>query len=576
MVAATAAGVAARADDHTAGAAMVEDMAPYELLDAAFDAWNAREWERLEPMATVLCRDNPYKGPLWNALGDARYALKKYAGAADAYAKAAQLGFHPGAALYNMGCCLALMGETERAIDAVEEAIGHGLQSRERLIREDSDLDSIRDTDAFHERILPAVPEGVSRAEGWRIDLKYMHERMEATHWDLYGNISREDWRRGVDAIRDNVESMSDDDIIFSLMQLFAKIGDGHTGVVPPMGEDGWRALPVNFYLFKDGLFVESADGRYADAVGQRVVRIGSVDAEEAYDRCATVTPRDNPQQIKWLGPLYMTVMQVLTGLDIADQTGHVDVVVADGDGNESTVRFESVPFTRDVFGRRFENKVTMRDHAPEPKPLWAKYRDQHHIHYAFEYLPDDDLVYFWFDSVRDADEGESLEAFSKRLFDFIEEEQAGALVIDVHLNNGGNNFLIKPIIDGIIRSDRIGEKGTLYVIIGRETFSACQNFVNRLEREATPWFVGEPTASRPNFVGEDNKIELPYSGLVVRGSSRYWQDSISDDERIWIAPHLVAEMTSNDYSSNRYQAMDVIRASHAHARGVATETGAR
>ncbi|MFB3084243.1 MAG: hypothetical protein ACE1Z4_12465, partial [Gammaproteobacteria bacterium] len=65
-------------------------------------------------------------------------------------------------------------------------------------------------------------------------------------------------------------------------------------------------------------------------------------------------------------------------------------------------------------------------------------------------------------------------------------------------------NFLVKPVIDGAVRSEKINEYGKLFVIIGRETFSACQNFVNRMERETNVLFVGEPTGSRPNFVGED------------------------------------------------------------------------
>jgi hypothetical protein len=266
--------------------------------------------------------------------------------------------------------------------------------------------------------------------------------------------------------------------------------------------------------------------------------------------------------------------MEVQEYLGIAEGTGAVDLVLEDADGTRETVTVESVPFDHKIYRRQFDGVVTMRDHAPEPKPLWAKYADIDSVHYAFEYLPDDDFVYFYFDSVRNHDHGESLEDFSRRLFDFIDENDVGALVIDVRLNHGGNNYLVQPIIHDIIRSDRIGDPGTLFVITGRETFSACQNFVNRLEREAEPWFVGEPTASRPNFVGEGNHIVLPYSGLDVRGSSRYWQDSISDDTRRWIAPHLRADMTSSDYAFNHDPCMATIRAYLTHHRS--QETGMR
>lgn len=558
--------------------ATAEGIAPaaVENLDAAYTAWRSHDYEALEPLIKPLVAENPYSGRFRYALGDAGYNLKKYAEGAEAYMAAAALGFHAGAAYYNAGCCYALMGETDKAIDAVEKAIGAGMQNREQLLREDSDLDSIRDTDAFRERILPVVPDGVSRVEGWRIDLAYLDRRMRETHYDLFCNISEEAWADALDAIRSNIDSTSDDDIIVDLMQLFVEIGDGHTCVFPPVADGTWHALPLDFYVFSDGVFVRKADGRYADVVGKRVVSLGGVPVDEVLEWCASVTQRDNTQQIKWLAPLHMTVTETLKHLGVIDDVGHVDLVVADAAGKESAVRVESVPLDHEIFNRRFDNVVTMRDHAPGPRPLWATYADQDTVHYAFQYLPDDDLVYFYFDSVRDADHGESLAEFSRRMHAFMREKGVGTLVIDVRLNHGGNNFLAKPVFYDLIRDDALSDFGSLYVIIGRETFSACQNFVNWIDRDLHPVFVGEPTGSKPNFVGEHNLIVLPYSGLRVSGSSRYWQDSLSEDTRPWIAPHLVAEVSSSDYAANRDPSMDAIRAYLKHRRASGDTMGAR
>ena len=53
-------------------------------------------------------------------------------------------------------------------------------------------------------------------------------------------------------------------------------------------------------------------------------------------------------------------------------------------------------------------------------------------------------------------------------------------------------------------------------MIIGRNTFSAAQNTVNMMESTRNATFVGEPTGSRPNFVGESTYIVMPYSKLRV------------------------------------------------------------
>jgi len=87
-----------------------------------------------------------------------------------------------------------------------------------------------------------------------------------------------------------------------------------------------------------------------------------------------------------------------------------------------------------------------------------------------------------------------------------------------------------------------------VYVLMGRNTFSAAQNFLNRVERWTDATFVGEPSSSSPNFVGEENEILLPWSRLRGSLSNRYWQDSDPWDDRPWIEPDLPVALTAGDW----------------------------
>ena len=537
-----------------------------DLLDDADRAYQDQNWAEASKAYEALARENPYNGLFWYRLATAHYQLKEYEASARAYEKAAALGQSAGTSYYNLGCDYALMGETEKAIAAIERAIAHGLQNRERLLREDHDLDSIRDTEAWRERILPAVPDGVSRQEGWRIDLDYLTMRMEQTHYDVYRNISREQWAGEVDRITRDVPRLADYEIVVALMRLIARVGDGHSAVrTPSSGDLQFHVIPLQFYIFKDGVFVRSAAAEYAGSlVGKRVVAIGETPIEKALELAASVTQRDNAMQIKWIAPRFLSIVEILDALDISDGIDHADVVVADASGKRSTVRLEAVPLTPAIRGDHVDGFVTMADGASAETPLWRKNPE---AHYWFEYLEQDKLVYFQFNSVRNQN-GESIEEFADRLFGFVADNDVEALVIDVRTNHGGNNFLNQPLIHHTIRSDKINRPGHLFLVTGRETFSACQNFTNQMEWETEVLVVGEPTGSSPNFVGEGNPIELPYSGLVVNGSSRYWQDSLSDDYREWIAPDLVAEMTSDDFRNNNDPAMRVIMQYLAHRAG--------
>jgi hypothetical protein len=104
-----------------------------------------------------------------------------------------------------------------------------------------------------------------------------------------------------------------------------------------------------------------------------------------------------------------------------------------------------------------------------------------------------------------------------------------------------------------------IVERGRLFTIIGRRTFSAAMNCANALEQHTNTLFVGEPTGTSPNHYGDAARIVLPHSGLSVFASTLYWQDSSPQDTRPWIAPHLPVAMTREDYLANRDPALEAI-----------------
>jgi hypothetical protein len=135
----------------------------------------------------------------------------------------------------------------------------------------------------------------------------------------------------------------------------------------------------------------------------------------------------------------------------------------------------------------------------------------------------------------------------------------ATKLILDFRWNNGGNTGLVIPFINAIISNDAINRRGNLFIIIGRRTYSAAQNTVTFLERFSNAIFVGEPTGSSPNFVGEEDPLELPYSKMVVNVSDLLWQTSWPQDQRTWIAPLLYIPPTYEAFRNNRDPALEAI-----------------
>ncbi len=404
-------------------------------------------------------------------------------------------------------------------------------------------------------------PLSKAEIEQWRQDLSYLAAEMPRRHQNLFHAMTREQFESAVKRLDARIPGLARHQIIVELGHIVAMVKDGHTGIqgIPFDPKINFRSYPLTLYLYKDGLFVRSADPKYADAIGARVVRIGNVTAEEALRAAGELVFHDNEMGIKALAPMVVVTPEVLHTAGIIKEMESAPFVF-EREGRRFTLDLK--PFSRPVpvgHGTNFLKPagwVDARDNAKTPAPLYLK--DPENA-YWFEYLPDSKTVYVQYNGVQNKLD-ESLADFSKRLFAFVESNPVERFVLDMRNNGGGNNYLNKPLLLGILKS-KIDERGKLFTIIGRRTFSAAQNLVNELDKYTNTLFVGEPTGENVNFYGDPARIELPHSGLVIRASALWWQNMDPRDRRQWTGPHIAAELTSEDYSANIDPAMKAIMA---------------
>lgn len=169
---------------------------------------------------------------------------------------------------------------------------------------------------------------------------------------------------------------------------------------------------------------------------------------------------------------------------------------------------------------------------------------------YWIRELPDETVLYFQFNQVMNAPQ-ENLRTFAQWLGNVLGERPPHLLVVDVCHNNGGNADLRFPLVDVLKRFERSNPKAKIVVITGRNTFSAAQIFIAHVNHQTRAIFAGEPSSSKPNFVGEENEVILPWSGARGSISNRY-HETIPGDQRIWIEPEVKVELLSADYFANR------------------------
>jgi hypothetical protein len=112
-----------------------------------------------------------------------------------------------------------------------------------------------------------------------------------------------------------------------------------------------------------------------------------------------------------------------------------------------------------------------------------------------------------------------------RELFKFVDDHVTDRLVIDMR-QNGGGDFLKgrKHLIQPLKKRASLDEKGKLFVIVGRQTFSAAMVNAIDFRKETHALLVGEPIGERPNSYSENDEMTLPNSRLVVSYSTEYYK----------------------------------------------------
>ncbi len=386
----------------------------------------------------------------------------------------------------------------------------------------------------------------------WNDDLDVVAREMPAMHANLFHTMSRRQFDEAIGELRRRLPTLARHQVVVELMRLGAAVGDGHTGVMPWRDPAGFNALAISLYRFADGYHVRAARRDHAALLGGRVAGIGGVPIKEVERLVAALIGRDNDQGIAMYAPLLMVMPEVLHALGLSDEPGRAELTI-DGDA----VTLDAVgPFpllsgsdpANSLWGLR-DGWVDLRDSAP----VWLSRLTET---YWFSYLPESGLVYCQLNAIREREE--PFGAFFARALAVAEAEGARRFVLDLRHNNGGNGDYNPAIVRPLLRS-RFDERGRLFVITGRRTFSAAEMLICELEKWTFPIFVGEPAASRGNHFGDAEQLVLPHHRITVRVSSLWWQQWDPRDMRRWIEVDLPTPLTVDAYRTGRDPALEAI-----------------
>ena len=369
----------------------------------------------------------------------------------------------------------------------------------------------------------PARPPPLQR------ELLELPRSLEEIHPDLYHDVSRTEFRAAARRLADAAPGLTKDELVVGVMRLAALPGprDGHTGVFPfDFHARPLHVYPLRVYDFADGLHVVGSLVA-VDLTGRRLTAIEGRPVGEVAELVRPLVPHDNESSLRVRLPSYLMTAEVLGGLGITRRDA-ATFTFADG----STVELEPVPA-----GEYAESLGSALGPAPPGDPVWLRELDDEQW---LTMLEGGRVVYLGYRATT-----APTEELATRLSKLAHKPGIRRVVVDVRLNQGGDNTTYRPLLD-VLAQPAISRK--LVLLTGRQTFSAAGNFVAEVARDTKAPIVGELAGGAPSQWGDPTSLELKRVGLTVRVATVFHDFGPAEAVR----PDIVVEPTAADFFLGR------------------------
>ncbi len=390
---------------------------------------------------------------------------------------------------------------------------------------------------------------GEKTAEGWTADLEVFEKTLPRRHKNLFFSMKKEDYLKRLAEIEEALPDLTDAEVEIRLRKLLADVGDAHTDLRPRME----TVYPLDFTRFEEGLFLRRADTAYADAVGMELIAIDGTSLKTVWQKISEITPHDNEAQLWNSVPMYLSLPYYLKALGIVEGET-ATFLFRNGENEVEGFDVQEMPRDSKFTWHRYLADIVEPPEDPQELPLYMKKKE---TVYRMIHRPEEELLYIQYDSCRE-DPGYPFEEFLSDLQDPLSSPSIEKLVVDLRFNGGGDSRVLQPLIRILENDYKRGRSYGLYVVIGRGTFSSAILNAVDLKQRAGAVLVGESTAGKPNHYGELKQMELPYSGLVLHYSTKYFRLVEGDPKTL--QPDISVPWSFEDFSSWRDGVMETIR----------------
>ena len=227
-------------------------------------------------------------------------------------------------------------------------------------------------------------------------DLDALYQTLIQKHPKLIGGKAREQFDSLYEKIRSKYLSYTRNQRIFKMTELVASMHDGHSAMgIRYDTAYHFHELPVNLYVFQDGIFIRRAAEPYGKYAGMKVLKIGTVPIDTIVKRLLPLIHGENASAVKDILPSRLIIPELLQYIAAISSPDVVPYLLEDSMKLQHTVLLNPVSSNDNLNWVSAINSAT-------PMPLYLQNRDKN---YWYTYIDSIQLFYFHFSAVQDMDD---------------------------------------------------------------------------------------------------------------------------------------------------------------------------
>lgn len=389
----------------------------------------------------------------------------------------------------------------------------------------------------------------------WEKDIKTLQKKLPEKHKYLFYVRNRAEFNKDINLLLSSCGSLSDLGIALKMQQLVARMGDSHTNINWVKFINKNKQLPLRLYWFNDGLYVMQTVVENQKMLGKRITRINQTPINIVVDSLTTLIVQDNIAYVKSQMPRLISNVELLEYFNFITD-GKVIVETEDIKGNLET--FEVKP--------SLLNQENRTEFKADSMPFSLKNLNEFFVDKYFE---KEEIYYIQYNKCNsrenppynfkgDINTLPSFAEFESRVIETINNKPIKKLIVDLRYNGGGNSYQGTVFVKKLSTIEKINQKGVLYVLIGRRTFSSAIINVMDFKNLTKATYVGEETGGKPNHFGEVKRFELPSSKIEVYYSTKFFRRAEKDVSTI--NPDFKVEESFGDFKSGVDPVFDWIK----------------